>query len=32
MKANANLNKVEGFIERVHFKEEGKSTEGDYYD
>ena len=29
---NANFNKVDGFIEKVHFKEEGKSTSADYYD
>ena len=29
---NANFNKVDGFIEKVHFKEEGKTTSADYYD
>ena len=29
---NANFNKVDGFIEKVHFKEEGKPSAGDYYD
>ena len=29
---NANFNKVDGFIEKVHFKEEGKGTQGDFYD
>jgi len=29
---NANFNKVDGFIEKVHFKEEGKGTQEDFYD